>query len=328
MTRRIQLRRRCWPARVVVAAAARWSRPLAPALACLLLPLAPSLGLAQAVTTAIPLPGAAVPVAAGIRAPRRCQALDRQQARLEARALVRQLRSALAPVEARILAVPFLSELQAGRLPRDRIAALAAEEYRIGHSDRLSFRQMAERWNANSSTGGAGSRGFFADLAVGEDDALVALLHFAAAMGLDQAALEAYEPRPASQIYPARVASLAVSGDRATAAAALLLNFPVFGEAMARVRQALLQRYGFQPEQIAFVTAFAEPLPPSFEAAALAQISQGLQEGACPADIRRETRLLQQAELSFWQAAATPPGSPLPAVFGHGRIRKDPAGPR
>ena len=82
-------------------------------------------------------------------------------------------------------------------------------------------------------------------------------------------------PRPGSQIYPARVAALAVAGDRASAATALLVNFPVFGEAMARVRQALLQHYGFKREQIGFVTAFAEPPPASFEAAALAEISLG-----------------------------------------------------
>jgi hypothetical protein len=254
------------------------------------------------------------PLSAAFGRDQLCGAADPVNARRQAVGLVQQLRRELAPVEANILAVPFLRDLQAGRLPRDRIAALAAEEYRIGHSDRLSFRRMAERWPGSSTASGQGTAGFFADLAAGEEEALVALLRFAAAMGLGQPELEAYVPRPASQIYPARVAALAVAGDRASAATALLVNFPVFGEAMARVRQALLQHYGFKPEQIGFVTAFAEPPPASFEAAALAEISRGIEEGACPEAIRREARLLQQAELSFWQAASAPPGSPLPPV--------------
>jgi hypothetical protein len=91
-----------------------------------------------------------------------------------------------------------------------------------------------------------------------------------------------------------------------------LLNFPVFGQAMARVRQALLEQYGFTAEQIGFVKAFAEPLPASFATAALLEIIRGLEQGACSIAIRRESRLLQQAKVSFWQAASAAPGSPLP----------------
>lgn len=242
----------------------------------------------------------------------RCKPLERGLAQLQALALVRQLRRELAPVEAEILSVPFLRDLQAGRLPRDRIAALAAEQYRIGQSDRLSFRQMAQRWNPVFSGSESAQRGFFAELAAAEDLALAQLLRFAGVMGMSQATLEVYQPRPASQIYPARVAALAVAADRSSAAAALVLNFPVFAQAMARVRQGLLLHYGFTAEQIGFVTTFAQPLPVSFEDAALAEIALGLQQGACPAAIRREARLLQQAELSFWQAASAPPGSALP----------------
>lgn len=228
-----------------------------------------------------------------------CRPLEPAAARREAAALVHSLRQELAPVEERIRKAPFLQQLRRGRLPCDRIAALAAEDYAIAASDRLSFRRMAERWEP-SAAGRASAPAFFA-----------------AAMGLDTKALERYEPRPASQIYPARVAALALGGDRASAAAALALNFPVFSEAMAIVRQGLLTHYGFRPEPIAFITAFAEPLPPSFEAAAIEQIAGGLQDGACPYRIRRAARLLQQAELAFWLAASEPPGSPLPSCPFH-----------
>jgi hypothetical protein len=82
---------------------------------------------------------------------------------------------------------------------------------------------------------------------------------------------------------------------------------------MARVRDALISVYGFAPEAIEFFTFFAEPIP-GFEEDALEVIAAGLLEGACPRDVRRSARLLQAYELDFWQAAADPPGSPLPVV--------------
>ena len=134
---------------------------------------------------------------------------------------------------------------------------------------------------------------------------------FYRALGLGFDQLRTYQPRPASQIYPGRVAVLAVAGDRASAAAALMINFPVFGKAMAKVQAGLMRHYGLTPSQISFVSFAAKPLPPSFEVEGLAEISRGLQEGACPHDVRTQVRLIQEAEFSFWKAASEPPGSRL-----------------
>jgi hypothetical protein len=139
------------------------------------------------------------------------------------------------------------------------------------------------------------------------------LLTFGAHVGLDEQALAAYEPRPKAQTYPSRVAWIAANADRASAAASFLVNFGVFGENMARLRDALRGVYGFAPDAIAFFTFFAEPIP-GFEEDALEVIAVGLLEGACPRDVRRSARLLQAYELDFWQAAADPPGSPLPVI--------------
>jgi hypothetical protein len=228
-------------------------------------------------------------------------------AREKARRLVRQIRVDLAEVEDHIRNVDFVAEVEAGTASVEQIAAVVAEEYSIIRSDLNSFNQMAARWDSPQ-----GSH-FFGDLAFGEALAQPLVLDFAAVVGLSEADLIAYEPRPKGQTYPSRVAWIAGNADRASAAASFLVNFGVFGENMARVRDALLNVYGFTPVEIEFFSFFAEPIP-GFEDDAVEVIAKGLQEGACPRDVRRSARLLQAYELDFWQAASDPPGSPLPVT--------------
>jgi hypothetical protein len=224
-------------------------------------------------------------------------------ARAEARLLVDRIRQDLAEVEEEIRNVAFISEVEAGAATVEQIAAVAAEEYNIILSDMDSFTRMAALWDSEDSQ-------FFSDLAYGEQLAMPLLLDFAAVVGLCEADLTAYEPRPKAQTYPSRVAWIASNADRASAAASFLVNFDVFGENMARVRDALTSVYGFTSEQIEFFSFFAEPIP-GFEDDAIEVIAVGLLEGACPRDVSRSARLLQAYELDFWQVASEPPGSPL-----------------
>jgi hypothetical protein len=228
-------------------------------------------------------------------------------AQAKARRLVRQIREDLRTVENQIRQVPFVSQVEAGTASVEKITAVVAEEYSIIRSDMNSFSQMAAQWDSQGSH-------FFGDLAFGEELALPLVIDFAATVGLDEQDLIAYEPRPKAQTYPSRVAWIASNADRASAAASFLVNFGVFGENMARVRDALLNVYGFTPEQVEFFSFFAEPIP-GFEEDAIEVIARGLQEGACPRDVRRSARLLQAYELDFWQAASDAPGSPLPVTW-------------
>jgi len=237
-----------------------------------------------------------------------CGAHSLQTARTKARLLVKEIRSELAPVEDEIRNVPFISAVEAGTVPVEQIAAVVAEEYSIIHSDMMSFTQMAARWDTPQ-----GSQ-FFGDLAYGEALAMPLVLDFGATVGLSEQDLYAYEPRPKGQTYPSRVAWIASNADRAAAAASFLVNFAVFGENMGRVRDALINVYGFKPEEVAFFSFFAEPIP-GFEEDAIEVIAAGLLEGACPVDARRSARLLQAYELDFWEAASEPPGSSLPVVW-------------
>jgi pyrroloquinoline quinone (PQQ) biosynthesis protein C len=234
-----------------------------------------------------------------------CGASSLPAARAKARRLIAQIRADLATVEDQIRNAPFIAAVESGRASLAQVTAVVAEEYSIVRSDINSFTQMATRWDSPP-----GSH-FFGDLASGEALALPLVLDFAASVGLDEQDLAAYEPRPRAQTYPSRVAWIASNADRASAAASFLVNFAVFGENMARIRDALLSVYGFTADQIAFFTFFAEPIP-GFEDDATEVIATGLLEGACPINVRRSARLLQAYELDFWQAASDPPGSPLP----------------
>lgn len=228
-------------------------------------------------------------------------------ARERARAIVTQIRAELAVVENDIRQAPFIAAVESGSATLEQVAAVAAEEYSIIQSDMDSFQRMAKRWDNPR-----GSH-FFGNLADGEQLAMQLLLSFAANVGLDEAKLAAYEQRARAQTFPSRVAWIANNTDRASAAASFLVNFAVFGENMGRIRDALINRYGFTPGQIEFFSFFAEPIP-DFGDDALEVIADGLLRGACARDIRRSARLLQAYELDFWLAASDQPGSPLPVM--------------
>lgn len=228
-----------------------------------------------------------------------------QAARTEARRLVAEIRAELAAVEDEIRNVPFLDAVVAGNASLEQIAAVGAEQYSIIASDWSSFSLMVTRFQDPAS------RSFFGGIVTGESIASDLLLEFAASVGLEETDLAAYEPRPKGQSYPSRVTWIAAYADRASAGASFLVNFAVFGENMGRLQQALVDVYGFTPEEIAFFGFFAEPIP-GFEDEAIEVIAAGLRRGACAREIKRSARLLQAYELDFWQAAGDPPGSPLP----------------
>ncbi len=72
-----------------------------------------------------------------------CGAPDLPSARAKARRLVQQIRHDLTRIEDQIRHAPFLHAVKSGTATPAQIAAIAAEEYSIVHSDLISFRQMA-----------------------------------------------------------------------------------------------------------------------------------------------------------------------------------------
>ena len=211
--------------------------------------------------------------------------------------LIKEIRADLKPIEDQIRNHPYITALENGQVSLDNLRAFAGEQYNILTSDLRSDAHMVTRFGA---TPGAP---FFIDLVNGEAIAVGLMLDFAAALGLSEADLQAYEPRPQGQTYPQYAAWLAFYGSDADIAAAYLVNFPVFGENTGRMAVALRTVYGFTAQQTAFFDFFSS-LPPSFEPAALAIIEAGLDGCADPRAIARAARLLQAYEKDFWDAVA------------------------
>jgi thiaminase len=192
----------------------------------------------------------------------------------------------------------FVALVNEGRLPRDRIGALAAEEYWIGESDRRSFLHLAARFPEHPAVD------FFLGLAEVEGPARTQLLQLADALGLSEEDLAVYEPKPGCQAYAAYVAWLALNGSQSDAALALVANFAAWGSYCGAVAQGLRANYGLSQEAAAFFDFFATPVP---EVERLAdEVAQHSLGGAdkVPDSARRHARLVQAYELMFWNTLA------------------------
>lgn len=187
--------------------------------------------------------------------------------------------------------------IAAGEAPLAVVAALAAEQHLIIPSDRRSFLILAAR------AGGAPAGEFFAGLAQGETAALATLPALAAACGMDEAAVAAYPPRAGCQAYPAYVAWLALNGDPADVALALVANFAAWGRYCGVLARALREHYRLADTACAFFDFFATPSP-DMDRLALAAVQSALAGGDPLDQARRYARLLQAYELMFWNTLA------------------------
>ncbi|GAB3984071.1 hypothetical protein GCM10029978_092660 [Actinoallomurus acanthiterrae] len=191
----------------------------------------------------------------------------------------------------------FLDLLEASAVPRERLTWLAGEQWHIVRSDRRSFALFAARFPDPPSGD------LFLALAGGEGTALGLLSGFAAALGLTEDDLRAYEPRPLAQAYPAYLAWSALSGTRSGLALAMLANLEEWGTYCGRTADALASRYDLAEEGVAFFRYFAAP-PPGFAEQATAVIEQGLAAGEDPREALRAARMLHAYESEFWSALA------------------------
>jgi hypothetical protein len=215
----------------------------------------------------------------------------------DAHALLSEVRAEIGEVERAIREHRFLGALERGEVERGRLEALAGEQLTIISSDRRSFAHLASRFPEPP----AGD--FCRSMAEGEGIALERLWDLAAWLELGPDQLQAYEPRPQAQAYPAFVSWLALNGSRSDVALAFVANLEAWGANCARVGAALRERFDATDAAVAFFEFFAAP-PPDLEERALTVVEQGLAAGESATRARRATRLLQAYELAFWDAIA------------------------
>src|SRR5918992_2068474 len=211
--------------------------------------------------------------------------------------LLADTRSRLADVEQTIRSHRFLEALAQRRLPEEHLRALASEQWTIIASDRRAFAMLASRFPSHL----AGD--FFLSMAQGEGQALSLLRSYAAWVGLDEGALDAYEPRAGCQAYTAYVSWLGLNGSRAEVALAFGANLTAWGDNCGRVAEALRQRYGAPEEAVAFFDFFATP-PGGFETRIVAVVDEGFAAGGTPGPARRPPPVLPAPEPRFWDTLA------------------------
>ncbi len=213
---------------------------------------------------------------------------------LQARELIDEIRRILQPLDEKIVNHPYLAALESGQIPREKLRVFAGQQYHIITSDLSSIAFLLARH------GHLPSRTFLSNLLQGEMAALEALMKFAAALGMSEDDLRAFDPLHRAHAYTAFVAWLALFGSDAELVAAFLVNFAAWGANCRRMSQALRERYGFTSDQVAFFDLFAN-VPP-FEDEALSIVQAALDRGVEPTRIRRAAQLLQAYELLYWDA--------------------------
>ena len=182
-------------------------------------------------------------------------------------------------------------------MPRERLTWLAGEQFRIVRSDRRSFALLAARFPDPP----AGE--MFLSLAQGEGHALRLLSDFAEGLGWGEEDLQAYEPRPLAQAYPAYLAWSALFGTCSGAALAMLANLQEWGAYCGRVAEALVLRYDLSERTVGFFRFFAEPAP-GFAEQATSVVAAGLAAGENPQEAVRAALALHVYEIAFWDTLA------------------------
>ena len=214
---------------------------------------------------------------------------------LSARKLLESVRAELAPAESENRLVPLIER---GEAPVTVFGLLAAEESHIVRSDWRSLHLLASR--AGEQT----AREFFAGLAQGEGLALAKLPALAAAGGMDEKDLLAYEPMAGCQAYPSYFSWLALNGESADVIVGVVANFAAWGDYCGRIAAAMREKYDLDDEACGFFDFFATPVPEAIEQA-IAAVQAGIDAGRCDErTARRYGRLFQAYELMFWNTIA------------------------
>jgi hypothetical protein len=208
--------------------------------------------------------------------------------------MLKTTRSELAPDPN---ANPLVPLVASGRASLETLAALALEQHRVIPADRRAFLHLAQR-----ATEEPAAAGFFTMLAEGEELAAEQLGAFTAACEVDEERLQAYEPLPGCQAYPAYISWLALNAAPTDAVLAITANFATWGTYCAAIAQGLRTHYAFPDEACAFFDFFAAPAQ-ALDQQAAAAVEAGLDTGRLNTGLAYSYgRLLQAYEAMFWDS--------------------------
>ncbi len=218
--------------------------------------------------------------------------------------LLAEVRQDLAPIEAEIRRHPYLAAVKAGGVSCEALRALPGTQYHMWQSDLRSAAHLVERF------GGGPHAQFFLGVLNAEVTAKEPIRDLAAALGMTEANLEAFEPSPKGFAYASYFAWLSQFGSAGEVACGLAVNLAAWGHNCGAVSSGLRHAYGFSSQQTAFLDVFAAL--PDLDGAAVEIVADDLEQGASPLRIKRAARLIQAYEAAFWDAMAEAANLKLP----------------
>jgi len=208
---------------------------------------------------------------------------------MQAKLLLEEIRSWLAPLNEKILGHRYIVDAEKGALSLDKIKAFAANQYYILSGDARSLALMLSR------TTNLQELGFFENMAKADLDGLRHFLKMTEAVGLSSQELEDYIPIPEAVAYTHYLSTLAQFASPGVQAMALIANLPVWGSNCGRLSKALREKY--QIKETSFLDLFSASTE-GMEAEALQIVDCYLPEEEKHA--RRAARFIQAYELMFW----------------------------
>jgi thiaminase len=210
--------------------------------------------------------------------------------------LIQEVEKELSDVVKEISNHPYIRDLEAGRIGKDRLGVFVQQQYHIVNCDLRSLALAVAKAKTREA------REFlFSSLRV-EVEALRHLLVLGEALGLSEDDLRRSELIAAAQAYANYIASLVQYGSEHELTAAFLVDIPVWGGNCVRVGKALERRYGVPSQALKFFEMFSAPPGEEYRKTALGIIGAGLTDEHDVWEVKTACRLVLEYELMFWDA--------------------------
>lgn len=233
--------------------------------------------------------------------------------------LLQDLRRELHPLLQRIVTHRYVHALEDGRVPREALQTLAAQQYHIVSQGLQNIALLLARY------GHLPSRRKLNEFLQAEFAVRDAVLGFAEALGLDEAGLQAAPKLLEALMFSYYETFICVYGTDADLITAFYFDAQVWIANAMRVSRALQTHYGLSREAVRFFEMYANYQPKDEDVLPYIQsaLERGASLGNCPGckpdelnlqlalergvaaqQIRESTRLLLEGEWHFWEAMA------------------------
>ncbi len=209
---------------------------------------------------------------------------------MNARELLTKVRKELEPLNSSVLSCRFLLRAERGELTVEELRSFVGNQLYIVSHDAKSIALMAARATR------AEESAYFADLAMADLEALRALEELAEELGIAGRPLNSLGIVPHAVDYTHFLAFLAAHRNPGEQAFALIVDFPVWSAACAKLLKAVKERYGLR--RTGFLELFSS-VPGEVEERGLQICERYVAEHA--ESMRFFARLIESYELSFWQ---------------------------